>query len=212
MVKNNTGGNKGKKGARKNMGGAGGGGGGGDVRRVKDPNEMYAVVTKIYSGRKCDVIGTDGKTYSCNVRGKFLKGRRGGDASITIGAWLMVGFYDWEVRADGSKNCDLLEIYTFIEKDKLRQLEGRNLAAIMHVGDMAGTENDCTFSNFRVDEAEEEDEEDSASSSNEDEDADLKEQKVPKVSTVVPLPKVVPQKKESPQEQMDWLKINIEDI
>ena len=36
---------------------------------------------------------------------------------------------------------------------------------------------------------------------------DLKEQKVPKV---VPLP--LPQKKESPQEQMDWLKINIEDI
>jgi len=200
MVKNNTGGNKGKKGARKNMGGAGGGGGG-DVRRVKDPNEMYAVVTKIYSGRKCDVIGTDGKTYSCNVRGKFLKGRRGGDASITLGAWLMVGFYDWEVRADGSKNCDLLEIYTFIEKDKLRQLEGRNLAAIMHVGDMAGTENDCTFSNFRVDEAEEED---ASSSANEDEDEDLKEQKV------VPVP--LPQKKESPQEQMDWLKINIEDI
>ena len=188
------------------MGGAGGGGGG-DVRRVKDPNEMYAVVTKIYSGRKCDVIGTDGKTYSCNVRGKFLKGRRGGDASITIGAWLMVGFYDWEVRADGSKNCDLLEIYTFIEKDKLRQLEGRNLAAIMHVGDMAGTENDCTFSNFRVEEPEEED--DASSSANEDADVDFNEEKV--VPLMLP-PKAVPQKKESPQEQMDWLKINIEDI
>ena len=198
MVKNNTGGNKGKKGARKNMGG-----GGGDVRRVKDPNEMYAVVTKIYSGRKCDVIGTDGKTYSCNVRGKFLKGRRGGDASITIGAWLMVGFYDWEVRADGSKNCDLLEIYTFVEKDKLRQLEGRNLAAIMHVGDMAGTENDCTFSNFRVDEAEAAAEDDDASSS-----ADEEEE----VQKVVPVLQKVVQKKESPQEQMDWLKINIEDI
>ena len=206
MVKNNTGGNKGKKGARKNMGGAGGGGGG-DVRRVKDPNEMYAVVTKIYSGRKCDVIGTDGKTYSCNVRGKFLKGRRGGDASITLGAWLMVGFYDWEVRADGSKNCDLLEIYTFVEKDKLRQLEGRNLAAIMHVGDMAGTENDCTFSNFRVEEPEEED--DASSSANEDADVDFNEEKV--VPLMLP-PKAVPQKKESPQEQMDWLKINIEDI
>ena len=202
MVKNNTGGNKGKKGARKNMGG-----GGGDVRRVKDPNEMYAVVTKIYSGRKCDVIGTDGKTYSCNVRGKFLKGRRGGDASITLGAWLMVGFYDWEVRADGSKNCDLLEIYTFVEKDKLRQLEGRNLAAIMHVGDMAGTENDCTFSNFRVEEPEEED--DASSSATEDADVDFNEEKV--VPLMLP-PKAVPQKKESPQEQMDWLKINIEDI
>ena len=205
MVKNNTGGNKGKKGARKNMVGGSGGAGGGDVRRVKDPNEMYAVVTKIYSGRKCDVIGTDGKTYSCNVRGKFLKGRRGGDASISIGAWLMVGFYDWEVRADGSKICDLLEIYTFVEKDKLRQLEGQKLMAIMHVGDMAGTENDCTFSNFRVDDdIITEEEEDASSSAEEDEEEKQKEVKV--------VQKPIVQKKETPQEQMDWLKINIEDI
>ena len=197
MVKNSTGGNKGKKGARKNMGGGGGGGGGGgEVRRLKDANEMYAVVTKIYSGRRCDVIGTDGKTYNCNVRGKFLKGRRGGDASLVIGAWVMVGFYDWEVRADGSKNCDLLEIYTPIEKDKLRQLEGRKLAAILYAGDMAGTEHDCTFSNFR-----EEDIATAAAAAATEETSDEEEEKI-----VAPPP--LPQK----NEQLDWLKIDIEDI
>lgn len=195
MVQNKKGGSGGKKVARKNVGG--GNAGSQDVRRITDPGEMYAVVSKIYSNRRCDVIGTDGNTYNCNVRGKFLKGRRG-NASMAIGVWLMVGFYEWEVRSDGSKNCDLLEIYTAAEKDKLRQLEGRKLAAIMHVGDMAGTENDCTFSNFHIEEEE-------ASLSSDDDD-DIKEKK-PVVA--MPLP---PQKKETSREQMDWLAVDERDI
>jgi hypothetical protein len=196
MVQNKKGGSGGKKVARKNVGG--GNAGSQDVRRITDPGEMYAVVSKIYSNRRCDVIGTDGNTYNCNVRGKFLKGRRG-NASMAIGVWLMVGFYEWEVRSDGSKNCDLLEIYTAAEKDKLRQLEGRKLDAIMHVGDMAGTENDCTFSNFHIEE------EDEASLSSDDDD-DIKEKK-PVVA--MPLP---PQKKETSREQMDWLAVDERDI
>ena len=200
MVQNKKGGSGGKKVARKNVGG--GNAGSQDVRRITDPGEMYAVVSKIYSNRRCDVIGTDGNTYNCNVRGKFLKGRRG-NASMAIGVWLMVGFYEWEVRSDGSKNCDLLEIYTAAEKDKLRQLEGRKLDAIMHVGDMAGTENDCTFSNFHI---EEEKGEDEASSSSGDDDDDIKEKKA---VVVMPLP---PQKKETSREQMDWLTVDERDI
>ena len=196
MVQNKKGGSGGQKVARKNVGG--GNAGSQDVRRITDPGEMYAVVSKIYSNRRCDVIGTDGNTYNCNVRGKFLKGRRG-NASMAIGVWLMVGFYEWEVRSDGSKNCDLLEIYTAAEKDKLRQLEGRKLDAIMHVGDMAGTENDCTFSNFHIEEEE-------ASSSSGDDDDDIKEKKA---VVVMPLP---PQKKETSREQMDWLAIDERDI
>ena len=202
MVQNKKGGSGGKKVARKNVGG--GNAGSQDVRRITDPGEMYAVVSKIYSNRRCDVIGTDGNTYNCNVRGKFLKGRRG-NASMAIGVWLMVGFYEWEVRSDGSKNCDLLEIYTAAEKDKLRQLEGRKLDAIMHVGDMAGTENDCTFSNFHIEE-EEKGEDEASSSSGDDDDDDIKEKK-PVVA--MPLP---PQKKETSREQMDWLTVDERDI
>ena len=201
MVQNKKGGSGGKKVARKNVGG--GNAGSQDVRRITDPGEMYAVVSKIYSNRRCDVIGTDGNTYNCNVRGKFLKGRRG-NASMAIGVWLMVGFYEWEVRSDGSKNCDLLEIYTAAEKDKLRQLEGRKLDAIMHVGDMAGTENDCTFSNFHIEEEKGEDE--ASSSSGDDDDDDIKEKKA---VVVMPLP---PQKKETSREQMDWLTVDERDI
>ena len=112
MVKNNTGGNKSKKMARKTVPT---GGGGQDVRRVTDSCEMYAAITKIYSSKRCDVIGTDGKTRACTIRGKFLGRKRNGDGTIAVGAWVMIGFYDWEVRGDGSKTCDLLEVYSASE-------------------------------------------------------------------------------------------------
>ena len=209
MVQNKKGGSGGKKVARKNVGG--GNAGSQDVRRITDPGEMYAVVSKIYSNRRCDVIGTDGNTYNCNVRGKFLKGRRG-NASMAVGVLLMVGFYEWEVRSDGSKNCDLLEIYTAVEKDKLRQLEGRKLDAIMHVGDMAGTENDCTFSSFHIEKntekGEADEEEESSSEEDNNSDDDIKKGKKAVVAAV-PIP---PQKKETSREQMDWLTVDERDI
>ena len=79
--------------------------------------------------------------------------------------WIIIGFYDWEVRGDGSKTCDLLEIYSPIEKEKLKQLEAHNLAAIMNIGEMEGTENEFTFSKFK--EIEEEENIDSSSSEEE---------------------------------------------
>ena len=57
MVKN-TGGNKSKKIARKNVSLYSTR----DVRRATDENEMYAAVSKIYSSQRCSVIGADGKT------------------------------------------------------------------------------------------------------------------------------------------------------
>jgi hypothetical protein len=194
MVKNSTGGNKSKKGARKNIGLNSGGGNSHDVRRVNDPCEMYAAVTKIYSSRRCDVTGTDGLTYQCNVRGKFLKSKRGGNGGLAVGVWILIGFYEWEVRGDGSKTCDLLEIYTPIEKDKLKQLEAHNLAAIMNIGELEGTENEFTFSKFKDDEEVAKKEEDITSSSDEEKEV------------------IVEKKKETLKEQMDWLTINERDI
>lgn len=198
MVKN-TGGNKSKKVARKNAGSNSGNSQ--EVRRVSDPCEMYAAVTKIYSSRRCDVTGTDGKTYQCNVRGKFLKNKRAGNNALVPGVWIIIGFYDWEVRGDGSKTCDLLEIYSPIEKEKLKQLEAHNLAAIMNIGEMEGTENEFTFSKFK--ETEEEENIDSSSS---EEEAIDKEIIAPAV--VVKQPPV----KTTINEQMDWLTINERDI
>ena len=207
MVKN-TGGNKSKKVARKN---ASGNNNGQEVRRVNDPCEMYAAVTKIYSSRRCDVLGSDGNTYSCTVRGKFLKSKRTGDGALGIGVWVIIGFYDWEVRGDGSKNCDLLEIYTQLEKEKLKQLEARHLKAILSVGELAGSENEFTFSNFKMDEGKE------SSSENEEEalqknGEDGKDGETFVMAMPVPVPIQPARKKETLQEQMDWLTIDVKDI
>ena len=142
MVKN-AGGNKSQKVARKNVSY---GGGSQDVRKAADPSEMYAAVTKIYSSQRCSVFGADGNTYQCTIRGKFLKNKRSGDGLVN-GAWVLIGFYDWEVRSDGSKKCDLLEIYSNLEKDKLKQLETRHLAELIKIDGEAGN---CTFSNFHI--------------------------------------------------------------
>ena len=200
MVKN-TGGNKSKKVARKNTGSNSGNSQ--EVRRVSDPCEMYAAVTKIYSSRRCDVTGTDGNTYQCNVRGKFLKNKRGNN-TLVPGVWIIIGFYEWEVRGDGSKTCDLLEIYSPIEKEKLKQLEAHQLAAIMNIGEMEGTENEFTFSKFK----EIDDEENIASSSSSEEEAIDKEIIAPVVVVAAKQPPI----KTTINEQLDWLTINERDI
>jgi hypothetical protein len=229
MVKN-TGGNKSKKQARKNVNASmtitqG-------VRRVLNPSEMYASVTKIYSAKRCDVLGSDGIVRPCNVRGKFL-GRRGGSGEnmLAIGSWIMIGFYDWEVRSDGSKSCDLLEIYTTIEREKLKQIETRTLlGAIINLA-ADGKDSDLTFSSFHTGDLVESkpvEEEDSGSSicmsSDDDEDEGdddeakqqkkkaAKQQKQKEKIAPVPATTNVTERKETIQDQMDWLSISERDI
>jgi translation initiation factor IF-1 len=192
MVKN-AGGNKSKKVARKNVTYTTTQ----DVRKAVDASEMYAAVTKIYSSQRCSVLGADGNTYQCTIRGKFLKNKRSGDG-LVLGAWILIGFYDWEVRSDGSKKCDLLEIYSNIEKDKLKQTETRRLAELMKLEGSDG--GNCTFSNFHKEEGAEEEEDD-----DEEKGAALPE-------ALVPLPEPVITKRETAQEQLDWLTISDRDI
>lgn len=188
MVKN-AGGNKSKKVARKNVSYSTTQ----DVRKAADASEMYAAVLKMYSSSRCSVLGADGNTYQCTVRGKFLKNKRSGDGLVN-GAWVLIGFYDWEVRSDGSKKCDLLEIYSNLEKDKLKQLETRHLAELIKIDNNEGN---CTFSNFHIEKEEESSEE--------------SEGEAIAPAPVVPAP-VVPMKKETAQEQLDWLTISDRDI
>jgi hypothetical protein len=203
MVKN-TGGNKSKKVARKNVSTSTVTH---DVRRAVDASEMYAAVAKIYSSQRCSVLGADGNTYQCTIRGKFLKNKRSGEGLVN-GAWVLIGFYDWEVRSDGSKKCDLLEIYSNMEKDKLKQLETRHLAELIKIDGSDG--GNCTFSNFHLDEKKTGEE--ASSSDEEDEDA-----RVPALGSAaslaaVPVPVIVPVKKETAEEQLDWLSISDRDI
>jgi len=186
MVKN-TGGNKSKKVARKNVSSFGTR----DVRRATDENEVYASVSKIFSSQRCSVVAADGKTYQCNVRGKFLKNKRAGGGELSPGVWVLIGFYDWEVRSDGSRNCDLLEIYTPIEKDKLKQLEPHKLSVLMKIDGADLSE--LAFSNFNTTEETKKDEE------NDEE-------------NVVTNYMNLPYQKEKVEDQMDWLSVDVRDI
>ena len=117
MVKNATGGNKSKKQARSKSSAPQQ-----NIRKAKEEGEMYAVVTKIFGGPNCQVMCNDGVSRSCIIRNKFkTKGKR--DNNIVVGSWILVGIRDWEVRSDGTQKCDLLEVYSHSEKDKLKQIE-----------------------------------------------------------------------------------------
>jgi len=168
---------------------------------------MYASVTKIYSSQRCSVLGADGNTYQCTIRGKFLKNKRSGEGLIN-GAWILIGFYDWEVRSDGSKKCDLLEIYSNLEKDKLKQSEARHLAGLIKNDTSDG--GNCTFSTFHIENSDEEEEEDKDKESEEGSSSDDETSFEPAVPTV-PAP-VIKRARETTAEQLDWLNISSKDI
>jgi translation initiation factor IF-1 len=118
MVKN-LGGNKAKKQARKGVV-VGNSTVVQKVRYVEETGEMYAVVVTIFGGKFCQVMCDDGISRRCTIRRKFMMSRKG-DNAIAVGTWAMVGLYDWEKRSDGSQTCDILEVYSTGEKEKLKQ-------------------------------------------------------------------------------------------
>jgi translation initiation factor IF-1 len=114
MVRNNTGGNKAKGYARKNL-----------IKTVsalrvsEDPSEIYAQTIKISGGSMCRVNDLKGQELNCHIRGKF-RGRGKRDNLIVPGTWLLVGLREWEKEPSPGKllNCDLIEVYS--ETDKVR--------------------------------------------------------------------------------------------
>lgn len=227
MVKNNTGGNKSKKQGRKHA--TAGAAQNQTVRRAVEEGEMYAAVTKIYGGSNCQVMGIDGISRQCVIRNNF-KMRAKRENTLIVGTWILVGIRDWEVRSNGTQKCDLLEVYSHCEKDKLKQIESCNFASMNSIGE---TSDGVLFSNTMHMDMVEEEEENSADSS----DADMDIERVivvPKnVSKNVPknVPTNVPNKKEKQMslrelmstsnkkdgvdqnvDQNDWLNINSRDI
>ena len=124
MVKNEKGGGKGKKVARKHVTK-----GSDNLRLSCGPMEKYAYVKKLL-GNTCDVMCDDGNERRCIIRGKF-SGRGKRDNLIEPGKWLLVGMRDWDeekekpiISLDKKENiqyCDLLEVYNSIEQDKLKR-------------------------------------------------------------------------------------------
>ena len=121
MVKNDTGGNKGKGLARKHVNAAKCGGSK-QLRVAVDGAEKYAVVSKMLGNGMCYVRildGSGGGDKLCIIRNKF-KGRGKRDNIMDSGSWVLVGLREWSSKQD---TCDLLEVYNANERDRLLKNE-----------------------------------------------------------------------------------------
>jgi len=119
MVKNTSGGSKTKGQARKLVAFKPNNA----LRLSQDEYEVYAQITKILGGAMCHCDCIDGKTRLCHIRGKF-RGRGKRDNMVSTGTWVLVGLRDWEAGKESSRgkleNCDLLEVYSDSDKDRLK--------------------------------------------------------------------------------------------
>ena len=91
------------------------------LRMVQEDGEQYAVVRKIFGGSRCEVFCQDNTTRQAIIRGKF-SGRNKRRNIIQSGTVLLVGLRDWvTVKEDKIQECDVLEVYSVLEVDQLKQ-------------------------------------------------------------------------------------------
>ena len=212
MVKNNTGGNKSKKQARKGVVVSSATQ---KVRYVSEEGEMYAVITTIYGGKNCQVMCDDGISRRCTIRRKFMMSRRG-DNMIAAGTWVMVGLYDWEKRLDGTQTCDIIEVYSPGEKEKLKQTVNAKLlhhiitASNVFDGNKNGNEFlfSETLGSIANEAVEEEDDDDN------EEDDMFGNEKKEKKKNIIPLKDLLATTKatETVKTQNDWMAVKEDDI
>jgi len=114
MVKNLTGGNKSKQMGRKFVSAPVDR----KIRLIQEEGESYAVVTKLLGNGMFYANDTEAKERLCVMRNKFRgKGKR--DNNVSLGTWVMIGKRDFD--SSDKPKFDLLEVYTDIEKQKLKR-------------------------------------------------------------------------------------------
>jgi hypothetical protein len=213
MVKN-AGGNKSKKQARKTVSGLNTPTQ--NVRYTAEPGEIYAVIETIYGGKTCQVMCEDGVSRRCTIRRKFASARRG-DNAIAPGTWIMAGLYDWEKRSDGTQNCDMLEVYSSGEREKLKQtVNAKTLKHIITVnntfeGNANGTEFIFSETLANIDD-ERADSEESGQENDRLEEADTDKEILLAAERLYPAKNPVLVVRETVSEVMDMMRINVEDI
>ena len=91
--------------------------------------EYYAQVVANLGNGMCHVMCKDGQKRLCIIRGKF-RGRGKRDNAICNGKWVLVGGRDFESSKSGDgkslEKCDLLEVYSDLDKERLKTLGGFN--------------------------------------------------------------------------------------
>jgi initiation factor 1A len=103
------------------------------IRTSKDPNEIYAIATKMLGNNMFHCHCIDNKVRLCHIRGRF-GGRNKRDNIISAGTWILIGLREWDnSQASDLKKlqqCDLLEIYSGISKERLKELEDYNWSVL----------------------------------------------------------------------------------
>ena len=123
MVKNTHGGSGHKSQARKNT--TTGKPSSSSKLRLMNPedDEAYGQVLSILGGSTCAVLCHDGIERLCVIRGKF-RGRGKRDNTLYRGCWVLIALRSWAgTTAKGKEQCDLLEIYSELDKKKLQTQE-----------------------------------------------------------------------------------------
>ena len=115
------------------------------IRTSQDPNEVYAIATKMLGNNMFHCHCIDNVTRLCHIRGRF-GGRNKKDNTISSGTWILVGLREWEnatMSSNGSKKiqqCDLLEIYAGSSKERLKELENCNWS-VLNANDLSKVDN-----------------------------------------------------------------------
>jgi len=109
------------------------------VRYVKEEGEVYAVVTKLFGGCNCEVMCTDGNVRLCVIRNKF-RGRDKRDNTISPNVWVLVGIRDWEARIGKPQKCDLLEVYSDADREKIKSVVGIDVSCLTQAVDDVSTD------------------------------------------------------------------------
>lgn len=91
------------------------------LRMSECPEEKYAIVKKIFGGSRCEVLCDDRIGRQGIIRGKF-SGKNKRRNTIGPGTIVLVGLRDWATVKEGKiEECDILEVYSAIEIDQLKQ-------------------------------------------------------------------------------------------
>ena len=131
MVRNEGGGNKMKHLARKHVNGS-------SQQQNKflrvsqSKEEIYAYIVRLLGNSMCLVKCVDGYERLCHIRGKFT-GRSKRENALSQGTWVLIGLRQWDAEKEFAskvsktekkiQKCDLLEIYSASEREKLRVQE-----------------------------------------------------------------------------------------
>lgn len=113
------------------------------IRTSQDPNEIYAIATKMLGNNMFNCHCIDNVVRLCHIRGRFA-GRNKRDNVISLGTWILVGLREWDNSSDTSakkmQQCDILEIYSGISKERLKELENRDWS-VLNLNDLSKVDN-----------------------------------------------------------------------